>query len=264
MTTIITIIFFVFGLIIGSFLNVVILRLNTQKSFSGRSKCMACQNQLCWYELVPIISFFVLKGRCKSCKTKISIQYPLVELLTAIIFACLFLKFQNVFYYSGTLVFAGTMAFYAAMFSLLIVIAVYDIRHKIIPDVLTLVFAALAFIGLFFFSGYGFNLHIPSIWELLSGVFIAIPFALIWLFSKGTWMGLGDAKLSLGLGWLLGLSRALSGIVLAFWSGAIIGLLLIALSKKHSMKSEIPFAPFLVLGAILAFLFELHLFPLGF
>jgi len=122
----------------------------------------------------------------------------------------------------------------------------------------------LAFVGLFFFSSFGFNLHIPSILELLSGLLIALPFALVWLVSKGTWMGLGDAKLAIGLGYLLGLSRALSGVVLAFWSGAIIGLILIAISKKHSMKSEIPFAPFLVLGAILAFLFELHLFPIGF
>lgn len=74
-------------------------------------------------------------------------------------------------------------------------------------------------------------------------------------------MGLGDAKLALGLGWLLGLSQALSGVVLAFWSGAVIGLVLIAFTKKYGMKSEIPFAPFLVLGATIAFLFELHLFP---
>ena len=263
MTTIITIIFFVFGLVIGSFLNVVILRLNTQKTFGGRSHCMSCQRQLAWHELFPLFSFILLGGRCRGCKTKISWQYPLVEFLTGIIFAGLFLKFQDVFY-SNALVFAGTIAYYASMFSLLIVIAVYDIKHKIIPDVLVLVFGILAFIGLFLFSGFGFHLHIPSILEFLSGIIIALPFALLWLISRGSWMGLGDAKLAIGLGWLLGLSRVLSGVVLAFWSGAIIGLLLLAFSKKHGMKSEIPFAPFLVLGTILAFLFELHLFPLGF
>ena len=263
MTSILAIIFFVFGLIIGSFLNVVILRFNTQKSFGGRSSCMTCQKQLSWYELFPVFSFIFLRGKCKGCKTKISWQYPLVELATGIVFACLFLKFQDLFY-TSTFVFAGTMAFYASMFSLLAVITVYDIRHKIIPDTLALAFGILAFVGLFFFSITGFNLHIPSVWEFLSGIIIALPFALLWLVSKGTWMGLGDAKLAIGLGWLLGLSRALSGVVLAFWSGAIIGLILIAVSKKHSMKSEIPFAPFLVLGALLAFLFELHLFPIGF
>ena len=224
---------------------------------------MTCQNQLCWYELIPLISFFALRGRCLKCKTKISLQYPIVELITGVVFASLFLKFQDVFY-MNTFVFAGTMAFYATMFSLLLVIAVYDLKHKVIPDMLVLVFGILAFIGMFLFSGYGFNPHIPSVWEFLSGIFIALPFALMWLISKGTWMGLGDAKLSLGLGWLLGLSRVLSGAVVAFWSGAIIGLVLIVFSKKHGMKSEIPFAPFLVFGALIAFLFELHLFPIGF
>ena len=106
--------------------------------------------------------------------------------------------------------------------------------------------------------------HIPSVLEFLSGILLALPFAFIWLISKGTWMGLGDAKLALGLGWLLGLSRLLSGAVVAFWSGAIIGFLLIVFTKKYGMKSEIPFAPFLVLGVFIAFLFELSLFPIGF
>jgi leader peptidase (prepilin peptidase)/N-methyltransferase len=96
--------------------------------------------------------------------------------------------------------------------------------------------------------------------EFLSGLLIAAPFALFWLVSSGKWMGLGDAKLAVGLGWLLGLSRSLSGVVVAFWIGAIFGLSLVIFSKKHGMKSEIPFAPYLVLGALLAFLFELHLF----
>jgi len=94
----------------------------------------------------------------------------------------------------------------------------------------------------------------------LSGILIALPLYLFWLVSSGTWMGLGDAKLAIGLGWLLGLSRALSGVVVAFWIGAIVGLSLVIFSKKHRMKSEIPFAPYLILGALLAFLFELRLF----
>jgi leader peptidase (prepilin peptidase)/N-methyltransferase len=150
------------------------------------------------------------------------------------------------------------------MFSILVVISAYDLRHKIIPDMLALIFGIAAFAGMFFFSGYGFQPHIPSLFEFLAGPIIALPFALVWLLSRGAWMGLGDAKLALGLGWLLGLSRVLSGVVVAFWSGAIIGIILLAFSKKHGMKTEIPFAPFLVLGALLAFLFELHLFPIGY
>ncbi|MEK7081101.1 MAG: prepilin peptidase [Patescibacteria group bacterium] len=259
MITILTLIFFTFGLIIGSFLNVVIIRLNTEKSFGGRSACMSCQNKLRWYELIPLISFFVLKGRCRTCKTKISTIYPLVELIAGLIFAALFLKFQDLFFLN-TLIFSFTYAYYVAVFSLLVVIAVYDLRHKIIPDALSFVLGILGFIGLFFFNSYGFYPHVPSILEFLSGILIALPLYLFWLVSSGTWMGLGDAKLAIGLGWLLGLSRALSGMVVAFWIGAIVGLSLVLFTKRHGMKSEIPFAPYLILGALLVFLFELRLF----
>ena len=259
MITILTLIFFTFGLIIGSFLNVVIIRLNTEKSFGGRSACMSCQNKLCWYELIPLISFFVLKGRCRTCKTRISATYPLVELIAGLIFATLFLKFQDLFFLN-TLIFSFAYAYYTAAFSLLVVIAVYDLRHKIIPDALSFVLGILGFVGLFFFNSHGFYPHVPSILEFLSGILIALPLYLFWLVSSGTWMGLGDAKLAIGLGWLLGLSRALSGVVVAFWIGAIVGLSLVIFSKKHRMKSEIPFAPYLILGTLLAFLFELRLF----
>ena len=259
MTFIITIIFFILGLIIGSFLNVVIFRFNTGHSFGGRSGCITCQNKLCWYELIPLISFFALGGRCRNCKAKISTQYPIVEFISGLIFAGLFLKFQDIFYIN-TLVFSISYAYYATMFSILLVIAVYDFKHKIIPDILSLVFGVIAFIGLFFFANFLFFPHIPTILEFLSGVFLALPFAFLWLISKGTWMGLGDAKLALGLGWLLGFSSLLSGVVVAFWSGAIIGLILLVFSKKYKIKSEIPFAPFLVLGTLIAFLFELSLF----
>lgn len=121
----------------------------------------------------------------------------------------------------------------------------------------------LAFIGLFLFSSHGFYPHLPSLFELLAGLFLSVPFALIWLLSGGTWMGLGDAKLAVGLGFLLGPAKILSGAVLSFWSGAVIGILLMIMSKKHGMKSEIPFAPFLVLGTMLAFFFEFYLFPVG-
>src|ERR1035437_5647474 len=167
MVLILTIIFFVFGLIIGSFLNVVILRLNTQKSLGGRSACMSCMNKLSWYELIPVFSYLGLRGRCRNCKTKISIQYPLVELATGLIFGLLFLKFQDVFFLD-TFSFSFTYAYYAFMFSLLVVVATYDLKHKIIPDSLSMAFGILAFLGLFFFSNsnflgfFGFYPHLPS------------------------------------------------------------------------------------------------------
>jgi leader peptidase (prepilin peptidase)/N-methyltransferase len=147
---------------------------------------------------------------------------------------------------------------------MLLVVAVYDYKHKIIPDIFSIFLGIITFIGLFLFKDFVFSPHIPSLLQFLSGIFLALPFAFIWLISKGAWMGLGDAKLSLGLGWLLGYGMLLSAGVLAFWSGAIIGIFLLLFSKKYGIKSEIPFAPFLVLGVFLSFIFELNLFPIGF
>ena len=217
MTFFITFIFFILGIIIGSFLNVVIFRFNTGHTFGGRSGCMTCENKLCWYELIPLISFFALKGRCKNCKAKISIQYPIVEFISGLMFAGIFLKFQDVFYLN-TVAFSISYAYYVMMFSVLLIVAVYDYKHRIIPDMLAIIFGVLAFVGLFFFKDYVFYPHIPTVLDLLSGLFLSLPFALLWFVSGGTWMGFGDAKLSLGLGWLLGYSRILSGAVVAFWS----------------------------------------------
>jgi prepilin signal peptidase PulO-like enzyme (type II secretory pathway) len=263
MITILTIIFLFFGLIIGSFLNVVIFRFNTHRTFGGHSGCMTCKKRLKPHELVPVFSFLFLRGRCSGCKSKISWQYPIVEMISGIIFAFLFLKFQNLFFVD-TISFSVTYAFYATVFSILLIIAVYDLRHKIIPDSLSATLAILAFLSLFLFSPFGLYLHLPSWGNLLAGPLVALPFALLWLFSKGTWMGLGDAKLAIGLGWILGISKLLSGIVLSFWLGALVGLFLIFFNKKYSLKSEVPFGPFLVLGTLIAFLFELNLWAFPF
>lgn len=261
MTSVLTIIFFVFGSIIGSFLNVVILRYNTHKSLGGRSACMSCRKEIKSYDLIPVVSYCALKGRCRHCKTKISVQYPIVEILSGIIFALLFAKFSYLFY-TSTLEFSITYAYYVAVFSLLLVIAVYDIKHKIIPDMLALFFGVMAFIGVFLFDIYGFYPHLPFLSDILAGLCMSAPFAFIWLISKGAWMGLGDAKLAIGLGLILGMSKVLSAVVLTFWSGAIIGIILMLFSKKYGIKSEIPFAPFLMLGTFLAFIFEIQFFPI--
>ncbi len=253
-------IFFCLGLIIGSFLNVVILRFNTERSLGGRSACMSCQNSLCWYELIPVFSFVALQGRCKTCKTKISIQYPLVEFVSGIIFGLLFLKFSNLFM-AGTLDFAFIYAYYAVSFSLLLVISVYDIKHKIIPDTLALVFGLLAFGGMFFVTDTGLYLHLPPLSQFIAGFAVSVPFALLWLVSGGTWMGLGDAKLSVGFGFLFGLSILISGVMMAFWIGAVVGIFLVFLKKIAGFKSEIPFAPFLVLGLFIAFFCGVNFFP---
>jgi len=227
---------FVLGAVVGSFLNVVILRLNTGQSVvSGRSKCFTCAQKLKWYELLPVASFVFLRGKCSACKAKISWQYPFVETITGIIFVLLFQQSQNFL----------DFGFWILIFSVLIIIAIYDYHHQIIPNLFVWIFNGLAFIGLFRI----FN------WNNLPAGFILFSFfALLWGVSRGRWMGFGDAKLALGIGWILGITKGIAAITLAFWIGAIAGVLLIYLNKsKYGLKSSIAFGPFMILGTAVSF-----------
>lgn len=243
---------FIFGSIIGSFLNVVSLRFNTGMGVNGRSKCMSCGKTLTWIELIPILSFLAQKGACRKCMSKISWQYPLVEFLAGAIFVLIFFKFPPMDTLS-----ALTTAIYIVESCILIVITVYDIKHKIIPDPLVWTFNAIALLRVFV-GGASF-IHGPHLWTLLAGPILALPFALIWLVSKGRWMGLGDAKLTLGIGWLLGLNGGANALILAFWIGAAMSLIwMFVVHKRFKGKTEIPFGPYLILGLYLVLLFGIQ------
>jgi len=228
---------FVFGAIIGSFLNVVILRYNTGESLFRRgSRCFVCAKRLKWYELIPIFSFLIQKGRCRECGSRISIQYPVIEIMTGLLF--LVVTWKLGFQVEAELLFGWLIV------SLLIIIAVYDFRHKIIPNAFVYSFIILAFLNLF---------RISEIWpNFLAGVAFFSFFALLWAVSKGKWMGFGDAKLALGLGWLLGAEKTIWAFLFSFWLGGIVSIFLLILNRKTTMKSKIPFGPFLIVGALLA------------
>jgi len=264
MNTLIFVFIFLLGTIIGSFLNVVIYRFNTGKSITnGRSICMTCNRNLRWYELIPIFSFLIQSGKCRRCASHISHQYPLVEAITGIIFTLIAFKFLPVLYISYWQ-FIFFIILFIFIFSLLIVISVYDLRHKIIPDKLVFIFIFISFLSIFVnYDLFGPLLKLPSYISLISGPVLALPFVLLWLFSKGRLMGLGDGKLVLGIGWMLGMPQGIFSIILSFWIGTIVGVFLIFLSnKKMNMKTEIPFAPFLILSALITFLFNLDVFSL--
>lgn len=129
---------FILGLLVGSFLNVVIYRYNTGMSVvSGRSRCLTCAHTLRWFELIPVVSFVIQAGRCRECHSRLSWQYPAVELLTGLIFL-------RVFQVVGGNAHNLELAFWWLVFSILIVITIYDLRHKIIPDGLVGLLAGLA------------------------------------------------------------------------------------------------------------------------
>ena len=251
------ILFFIFGTIIGSFLNVVIARLKTKESIlKDRSHCPFCKKKLSWYELVPIASFLIQKGRCKKCKKKISWQYPLVELTTGLIFLLAIFNFSP---YGGPAVgwqFPGiiNILFLLIISSFLIIIFVYDLKHYLVPDEIIYPAIVLTFIY-FLFRIWNFgNWNLFVIWNLLFGALLGGAFFLIIvLVSRGRWMGMGDVKIGVLMGLLLGLPQVFVAIFLAFLIGAFISIILLLLKKKK-LKSEIPFAPFLVGATFVVFL----------
>jgi len=265
MNTLAFVFIFLLGTIIGSFLNVVIYRFNTGKSMvKGRSICMTCNRNLRWYELIPVFSFLIQSGKCRRCASNISHQYPLVELSTGLLFAFISYHFLPIFSVS-ILSYIAIVTLYSFIFSLFTVILVYDIRHKVIPDKLVFVFIFASFFSILInYTGIGSFFVAPTFMSIISGPLFAIPFALLWLVSGGKWMGLGDSKLILGIGWILGPMATLCALTLSFWIGAIVSLVIMGLShKKIGMKTEIPFAPFLALGVLITFLFNLNVLSLA-
>ena len=264
---------FLFGAIVGSFLNVVALRYGTgMKAVKGRSRCFSCGKTLHWSELVPIISFAWLRGKCAGCKSKISWQYPIIEFLTGVLFVATFINLYPLFALTS-IYFLLSFVLVSTIWSILVVILIYDIKHKIIPDPLVFSFIIVSVLKLILDIYFLKNYSVQSIFfDVMAGPIFFVPFFLLWFISKGKWIGFGDGKLSLGIGIFLGLSKGLSAITVGFWSGAILGILFIILSKtkvtnrlflpikRFTMKSEVPFAPFLIFGSILAYFFNLDIF----
>jgi prepilin signal peptidase PulO-like enzyme (type II secretory pathway) len=231
---------FVLGLCIGSFLNCLIYRLEKEKSLKGRSFCPHCKHTLSWKDLVPVFSFLFLRGKCRYCKKNISFQYPLVEIATGVMFFLVFSLFYK-FSVFGIL----NLVFLLYITSALIVLFIYDLKHYLIPDEVLFPAIVIAFIYRLIFS---FN----TITDYLLAVLIAAGFFLfIFIISKGKWMGFGDVKLAILMGLMLGFPDILAALFLAFFFGAIIGLIVMAVEKK-SLKSEMPFGPFLIIGTFLA------------
>ena len=268
MITFISIFIFLFGLIVGSFLNVVIYRYNTGLSINGRSKCLSCNRQLKWYELVPVFSFLFQRAKCSKCGSKISWQYPLVELGTGTLFFLLYISMQDMLMLFPKL--AITIFLLEAVIgSLLVVIFVYDLKHKIIPNELVYSFSFISLIHLFLITPPMFYKTNLFIWNLLAGPILFLPFYILWRVSNGRWIGLGDGKLALGIGWLLGLTLGISALIISFWLGAIFSLVLLLVfrlkqgSKNITMKTEVPFAPFLIIGTLVVFFFGIDVLSLN-
>ena len=185
------------GACVGSFLNVVIYRYGTGLSIvSGRSQCPVCNTHLQWFELIPVVSFFIQKGSCRTCKAPISFQYPFVELLTAVLFALVFIRQYSLYplygaFDHGMLYSFLFVIFYDVIVSLLLVIALYDLRHKIIPNGLVYWFSGLSVAKLLLFSFGCIGVSpfmFPYIFDLFAPILLFLPFWFLWFISRGTWL----------------------------------------------------------------------------
>ncbi|MDP2629782.1 MAG: prepilin peptidase [Candidatus Uhrbacteria bacterium] len=253
---------FIFGTIIGSFLNAVIWRIHVSQSvMRGRSKCVHCEHELSAGDLIPLVNFVLLRGKCRYCKKPISWQYPLVELGMGMLFILSYIIFlagapegvmQALFLgqYTSELIALARLLLFLAV---LVVLFVYDARWGLLPDSVTLPAIPIAFIiNLFVFSApvvcgdTAFVCFFASPWSnmLLAALIGGGFFAFQYVISRGVWIGGGDIRLGALMGVMLGFPGILYALFIAYIVGACVAVVLLALRKK-GMKSEIPFGPFL-------------------
>lgn len=231
-----TLLIFIYGLIIGSFLNVLIYRIPREESIAWPgSHCPACSHSLKWYDNIPLVSYLILRGKCRYCRTKISPQYPLVESLNAFTYIIMYVKFG----------FGLDFIFYSLMSSVLVAIIFIDLKEMIIPDSLVLSILVLSIIHKatnYFLCGIS-----PDLLGSILGLLVAAGLFLAIVIISGGGMGGGDVTLIGTLGFVLGFRYIFLCIFLSFILGAFISIFLLA-AKIKRRKDPIPFGPFIVLG----------------
>ncbi|MDP2736969.1 MAG: prepilin peptidase [bacterium] len=246
---------FLFGLIIGSFLNCLIWRLHKKEGLMNRSYCPKCNQQIAWYDNIPVLSFVMLGGKCRQCGKTISWQYPMVELMVGILFVMAFINnFQTIFpalaMQGGTSNFQFLMLILRDFFliSVMTVIFIYDLRWYLILDIVALPACLVMLI---------FNLILGfSLWNLLiSGIIGGSFFLIQFVISKGKWIGGGDIRLGLLIGLSLGWPGVLVAIIISYFIGSVVGIGLILAGKKK-WGSEVPLGVFLAVGTIITLFYQ--------
>lgn len=262
------------GCIVGSFLNVVALRQETHQDLGGRSHCPACNHQLSWYELIPVISFLIQRGKCRNCKKTISPRYVGVELFVGIIYfltTSFFIKTFSSVYMFMPVWFFIILLLLLMIISYIALMVVYDIQTKTVPLVwfIGLVFFSCIYLSIPYISGAASAL---SLWRTvgfhISGMIIALPFLVMWVISKGKWMGFADIEIMAWIGMFLGIQMGASAVLLSFYIGAFFGMIFIVInlikgiSYNAIRRIQIPFAPFLFIGWFITLVYSFNIFTL--
>ena len=233
---------FIYGASIGSFVQVVASRLHVAPILKGRSKCLSCGEALRASDLIPIFSYLLLGGKCKYCKSSYGVSALVIEILFGVTFLLLY---KLVIVGQPSLLMATLwFAYYTLLFIVLGVMGLYDRAHSYIP--LQFLAAFLGLTGIMFVIRLVDNL---SFITLLSPVFVALPFFLIWVLSKGKALGFGDVVLFFGVGAFFGSLQGFAVLMISVWTGALYGLYVkYIVNKKRQGYTAIPFVPFIVLG----------------
>ena len=239
MDWIITFFILVVGLSVGSFLNVVIFRLDKKGGILfGRSECRSCGHIIRWYDMIPVAGFLLLKRKCRHCGQKISFIYPAVEILTAVSFLA-YIYFRNTY---------DIHTIYGLVFIAgLIIIMFSDLLEFIIPDKIVFPLIILAF---------ALNLSAADISaRLITSLILGAIFAIMYLGSRGRWLGLGDAKLVFLIGMVLGYPLGVLAVLLSVWTAALVGIVLVT-AKKATLKTALPLGTFLAINSIILIIFQ--------
>lgn len=239
-------IIFFLGISVGSFINCAAYRMHRGKSIHGRSFCDNCGHSLSFLDLIPLLSYLFLRGRCRYCGKRFSAEHFFVELFTGLLFLSFYSPIFSVFNLLHLLYFLIIASFLAFIF-------VYDFRHYIIPDIAVYSLIALSFLYRLLFSFLEKDGDI-FFYSFASALGAFLFFFSIFYISKGKWMGFGDVKYVIFMGFFLGFPNIIVGLFLSFLIGAIIGTVLLCLQKK-GLRSEIPFGPFLIIGTLTAHFF---------
>lgn len=231
--------FFIFGSLLGSFANVIIYRLPQEQSIViPRSRCQQCQKPIAWYDNIPILSWFVLRGKCRNCSAPYSIRYALVEFLMACLFCACYLQYGFSWLTLEYLIFAFG----------LVVCTFIDFDHMILPDEFTLSGIVIGLLGAWLNPDRSFVESLIGI--LIGGGFLWLLAFLYYLFTKNEGMGGGDIKLLAWIGAVLGWKAIPFVIMVSALTGTFVGVI-IAIKNKGGMKTAIPFGPYLALGALI-------------
>lgn len=233
--------FFFLGSIIASFTAVIAERLHTGQSWvKGRSACNSCSRELSAHDLVPVFSWLIARGRCRTCGVRIPASYTIGEAVLGTLFVLAYLKLGLSL---ALLVLLG-------LFSVLAFVVLYDLRHTVVPSIASSLLVILSATYAVLVSGGAEQLG----QSLVVAGGIGLAFFLLHFASKGRLMGLGDSPIALALALMTGGSLAFAGLLFSFWIGAVIGIgILVAAPKGHRMGIEVPFVPFLAAGYVLAY-----------